>query len=158
MHFRMVPMRKLLISSLKTSQTVPEDSTSEVGHRKYHSWVEKEDDFVSIISILLITRLIRILCLAGTVVPATDDAAAGANRLHVACGVGASTRVIHSILKCYPEAVLMRTNKGSTPKQCLNLTNAPNKDEARKLIRKYFTQVESRYRPIQPISSEMILV
>lgn len=156
MHFRMVPMRKLLISSLKTSQTVPEDSTSEGGHRKYHSCVENEDDFVSIISILLITRLIRILC---CFVPATDDdAAAGDDRLHVACGVGASTRVIHSILKCYPEAVLMRTNKGSTPKQCLNLTNAPNKDEARKLIRKYFTQVESRYRPIQPISSEMILV
>ena len=78
--------------------------------------------------------------------------------LHVACGVGASTHVIHSILKCYPEAVLMRTTKGSTPKQCLNLTNAPNKEEARKLIRKYFSQVESRYRPTKPIKSELLLV
>lgn len=78
--------------------------------------------------------------------------------LHVACGVGASTHVIHSILECYPEAVLMRTTKGSTPKQCLNLTNAPNKDEARKLIRKYFSQVESRYRPSKPIQSELLLV
>lgn len=78
--------------------------------------------------------------------------------LHVACGVGASTKVIHAILKCYPEAVLMRTAKGSTPKQCLNLTNAANKEEARKLIRKYFAEVESRYRPIKPISSELVLV
>lgn len=78
--------------------------------------------------------------------------------LHVACGVGASTPVIHSILTCYPEAVLMRTSKGSTPKQCLNLTNAPNKEAVRKLIRKYFVQVESRYRPVKPISSELVLV
>lgn len=78
--------------------------------------------------------------------------------LHVACGVGASTKVIHSIIKCYPEAVLMRTTKGSTPKQCLNLTNASNKEEVRNLIRKYFMQVESRYRPIQTISSELVLV
>lgn len=78
--------------------------------------------------------------------------------LHVACGVGASTKVIQSILECYPEAVLMRTTKGSTPKQCLNLTAAPNKEEARKLIRKYFSEVESRYRPMKPIQSELLLV
>jgi hypothetical protein len=78
--------------------------------------------------------------------------------LHVACGVGASTHVIHSMLKCYPEAVLMRTTMGSTPKQCLNLTNAANKEEVKKLSRQYFSQIEARYRPVKPITSELLLV
>jgi len=78
--------------------------------------------------------------------------------LHVACGVGADNAVIERILECYPEAVLMRTNKGSTAKQCLNLTNAPNKADVKQLLRKYFAQVEGRYRPAQKVSSERILV
>ena len=69
--------------------------------------------------------------------------------LHVACGVGASTKTIQNILKCYPEATLMKTTKGSSAKQCLNLTNAANKDQVKKLIRKYFSLVEEKYRPFK---------
>jgi ankyrin repeat protein len=65
--------------------------------------------------------------------------------LHVACGVGANTQVIERILNCYPEAVLMRTNKGSTAKQCLNLINAGNKDEVKRMLKKAFAEVEGRY-------------
>ncbi|KAG7365331.1 ankyrin repeat domain protein [Nitzschia inconspicua] len=78
--------------------------------------------------------------------------------LHVACGVGASTPVIERILNCYKEAVLMRTNKGSTAKQCLNLTQAPNKDQVKKLLKRAFSEVEGRYRPVQPPTSERVLV
>mmetsp|Transcript_73548 Transcript_73548/g.110936 ORF Transcript_73548/g.110936 Transcript_73548/m.110936 type:complete len:233 (+) Transcript_73548:78-776(+) len=77
--------------------------------------------------------------------------------LHVACGVGASTNVIKKILECYPEAVLMRTTKGSTAKQCLNLTTAPNKDEVKKLLRKCFSRIEDKYRPAKRIESEITL-
>jgi hypothetical protein len=76
----------------------------------------------------------------------------------VACGVGADTAVIQQILDCYPEAVLMRTNKGSTAKQCLNLTNATNKDEVKKILKRAFSEVEGRYRPPPKISSERVLV
>lgn len=78
--------------------------------------------------------------------------------LHVACGVGANKQVIERILKCYPEAVLMRTNKGSTAKQCLNLTNAANKADVKQMLRRYFAEVEGRYRPAQKVTSERILV
>lgn len=73
--------------------------------------------------------------------------------LHVACGVGASTHVIGQILSCYPEAVLMRTTKGSTAKQCLNLTKAPNKDAVKKLIKEHYMEVDEQYRlPKKPMS------
>mmetsp|Transcript_10786 Transcript_10786/g.17251 ORF Transcript_10786/g.17251 Transcript_10786/m.17251 type:complete len:233 (-) Transcript_10786:1275-1973(-) len=78
--------------------------------------------------------------------------------LHVACGVGATTNVIERILNCYPEAVLMRTNKGSTAKQCLNLTNATNKEEVKRMLKQAFSEVEGRYRPPQKVSSERVLV
>jgi len=78
--------------------------------------------------------------------------------LHVACGVGASTHVIASILECYPEAVLMRTAKGSTAKQCLNLTNASHKQDALSLLRRHFKQVDEKFRPAQQVDSERILV
>lgn len=78
--------------------------------------------------------------------------------LHVACGVGAGTLVIERILNCYKEAVLMRTNKGSTAKQCLNLTQATNKEEVKKMLKRAFSEVEGRYRPVQPPTSERVLV
>jgi ankyrin repeat protein len=78
--------------------------------------------------------------------------------LHVACGVGANMSVIQSIVDCYPEAVLMRTNKGSTAKQCLSLTNAPNKADVKRLLQTAYTKVEQRYRPAQEIKSERVLV
>jgi len=47
----------------------------------------------------------------------------------------------------------MRTTKGSTAKQCLNLTKAANKDEVKKLIKKYYMEVDQQYRlPKQPTS------
>ena len=45
----------------------------------------------------------------------------------------------------------MRTTKGSTAKQCLNLTSAPNKEEVKKLLRKHFSKIEERYRPAKRI-------
>lgn len=78
--------------------------------------------------------------------------------LHVACGVGANVSVIKSILDCYPEAVLMRTNKGSTAKQCLSLTNAANKGEVKRMLQHVYSQVEQRYRPAQLIESDRELV
>lgn len=78
--------------------------------------------------------------------------------LHVACGVGADMYVIKAIVECYPEAVLMRTNKGSTAKQCLGLTNAPNKAEVKRLLQSAYSKVEKRYRPAQEIKSERVLV
>mmetsp|Transcript_11200 Transcript_11200/g.23736 ORF Transcript_11200/g.23736 Transcript_11200/m.23736 type:complete len:233 (+) Transcript_11200:334-1032(+) len=78
--------------------------------------------------------------------------------LHVACGVGANMYVIKSIVDCYPEAVLMRTNKGSTAKQCLSLTNAANKADVKRMLNAAFTRVEERYRPAQEIKSERVLV
>jgi len=78
--------------------------------------------------------------------------------LHVACGVGADMYVIKSIIDCYPEAVLMRTNKGSTAKQCLSLTNAPNKADVKRLLQTAYAKVEQRYRPAQEIKSERLLV
>eukprot|EP00980_Cylindrotheca_fusiformis_P022068 scaffold8962_cov123-Cylindrotheca_fusiformis.AAC.4 len=78
--------------------------------------------------------------------------------LHVACGVGASTHVIGQILSCYPEAVLMRTTKGSTAKQCLNLTKAPNKEEVKKLIKQHFMEVDEQYRlPKKPVSERLLV-
>jgi len=78
--------------------------------------------------------------------------------LHVACGVGADISVIKSIVDCYPEAVLMRTNKGSTAKQCLSLTNAANKTDVRRMLQDIYNEVEQRYRPAQIIESERVLV
>ena len=52
----------------------------------------------------------------------------------------------------------MRTTKGSTAKQCLNLTNAANKEEVKKLIRKYFSTIEGKYRPAQRPDSDRQLV
>jgi len=77
--------------------------------------------------------------------------------LHVACGVGADISVIKSIIDCYPEAVLMRTNKGSTAKQCLSLTNAANKADVKKMLQDIYTEVEKNYRPAQEIKSERVL-
>lgn len=78
--------------------------------------------------------------------------------LHVACGVGASTHVISNILSCYPEAVLMRTAKGSTAKQCLNLTKASNKEEVKQLIKKCYLEVDGLYRmPNKPESGRELL-
>ena len=77
--------------------------------------------------------------------------------LHVACGVGADISVIKSIIDCYPEAVLMRTNKGSTAKQCLSLTNAANKSDVKQMLQDIYTEVEKNYRPAQEIKSERVL-
>lgn len=70
-------------------------------------------------------------------------------RLHVACGVGASTHVIDTILQCYPEAVIMRTSKGSTAKQCLKLTKANNKAEVQVILKKYHVTVDAQFQPAQ---------
>ena len=78
--------------------------------------------------------------------------------LHVSCGVGADIYVIKTIVNCYPEAVLMRTNKGSTAKQCLSLTNAANKSDVKRMLQAAFAQIEERYRPAQEIKSERVLV
>ena len=78
--------------------------------------------------------------------------------LHVACGVGADMYVIKAIVDSYPEAVLMRTNKGSTAKQCLSLTNAANKSEVKRMLQDTFARVEERYRPAQVPKSERVLV
>jgi hypothetical protein len=77
--------------------------------------------------------------------------------LHVACGVGADISVIKSIIDCYPEAVLMRTNKGSTAKQCLSLTNAANKSDVKQMLQDIYSEVEKNYRPAQEIKSERVL-
>jgi ankyrin repeat protein len=41
--------------------------------------------------------------------------------LHVAASVGASPYVIQSLVEAYPDSVLLVTNKGSTPRRCLNM-------------------------------------
>jgi len=76
----------------------------------------------------------------------------------ISCGVGAEISVIKSIVDCYPEAVLMRTNKGSTAKQCLSLTNAANKADVKRMLQDIYNEVEQRYRPAQTIESERVLV
>lgn len=78
--------------------------------------------------------------------------------LHVACGVGAKMGVIKAIVDSYPEAVLMRTNKGSSAKQCLSLTNASNKAEVKQMLQATFARVEQKYRPAQAPKSERVLV
>lgn len=52
----------------------------------------------------------------------------------------------------------MRTNKGSTAKQCLSLTNAANKGEVKRMLQHVYSQVEQRYRPAQLIESDRELV
>eukprot|EP00525_Craspedostauros_australis_P010344 CAMPEP_0198134538 /NCGR_PEP_ID=MMETSP1442-20131203/60129_1 /TAXON_ID= /ORGANISM="Craspedostauros australis, Strain CCMP3328" /LENGTH=287 /DNA_ID=CAMNT_0043795683 /DNA_START=243 /DNA_END=1107 /DNA_ORIENTATION=+ len=78
--------------------------------------------------------------------------------LHVACGVGASTHVIRSILSCYPEAVIMRTQKGSTAMQCLNLTKAANKKEVQSILKKYHKRVDAQFKPAAKPDSERVMV
>lgn len=78
--------------------------------------------------------------------------------LHVACSVGAQTEVIKSIIYCYPEAVLMRTKKNSTAKQCLKLANAPNKVDVKRVLQRAYARVEQRYPPLNQIKSELVLV
>mmetsp|Transcript_22736 Transcript_22736/g.64402 ORF Transcript_22736/g.64402 Transcript_22736/m.64402 type:complete len:242 (+) Transcript_22736:300-1025(+) len=78
--------------------------------------------------------------------------------LHVACGVGASTHVIKSILSCYPEAVIMRTQKGSTAMQCLNLTKAANKKEVQSILKKYHKRVDAQFKPAAKPDSERVMV
>jgi len=78
--------------------------------------------------------------------------------LHVACAVGADMYVTKAIVDSYPEAVLMRTNKGSTAKQCLSLTNAANKSDVKRMLQDTFERVEERYRPAQAPKSERVLV
>jgi len=77
--------------------------------------------------------------------------------LHVACGVGADLSVIRSIVDCYPEAVLMRTNKGSTAWHCLNLTYAANKRDVKLMLQHIYTEVERRYRLVK-VKSATVLV
>ena len=80
------------------------------------------------------------------------------DRLHVACGVGASTFVVQSLLDCYPEATLMKTTKGSSPLQCLNLTASRNKKEVGNLLKRYYMEVDEKYQPAQKVDSERMLV
>ena len=80
------------------------------------------------------------------------------DRLHVACGVGASTFVVQSLLDCYPEATLMKTTKGSSPLQCLNLTASRNKKEVTHLLKRYYRKVDEKYKPAQRVDSERMLV
>ena len=51
----------------------------------------------------------------------------------------------------------MRTNKGSTAKQCLSLTNAANKSDVKQMLQDIYTEVEKNYRPAQEIKSERVL-
>lgn len=47
--------------------------------------------------------------------------------LHVACAVG-STGAIRALLQIYPEAAILRTDKGSTPAMCLSKTMADRQE------------------------------
>ena len=135
MRYPTAPTMMSLTSCWDTNRTVLEDLTRGAGHRRFIEWLWDES-----VSVFFFNYNAVVLY------PTSFS-------LHVACGVGASTRVISQILKCYPEAVLMRTTKGSTAKQCLNLTKAANKEEVKKLIKKYYMEVDQQYRlPKQPTS------
>ena len=49
--------------------------------------------------------------------------------LHVACSVGAPTIVVSKILKAYPEASIIMTNKGTSVERCMDSHQAQNKQE-----------------------------
>jgi hypothetical protein len=76
----------------------------------------------------------------------------------VACGVGASTNVVLHLLKAFPEASVVKTNKGSSPLRCLDAQNALNKSEVRTILSKYERQVNERFRPARRCSSQRIIV
>lgn len=50
--------------------------------------------------------------------------------IHVACSVGANLHVVKELIEAYPASVLLATNKGSTPRKCMNMaSHSPHKDE-----------------------------
>ena len=81
------------------------------------------------------------------------------HRLHVACGMGASTHVVKLILDSYPEACILKTRKGSRPVECLN-PKAVNKEEVKLLLHARKKEVDANYRPSKPVKqgSERTLV
>mgnify|MGYP006204156521 CR=1 FL=1 len=79
----------------------------------------------------------------------TPNAARGTDRrgwlpLHVACSVGASTKVIVMILQAYPEGAITLTNKGTSAERTMDAHTAQNKEEVRRIIKQYKSQVNSR--------------
>lgn len=52
----------------------------------------------------------------------------------------------------------MKTTKGSTALQCLNLTSATNKLEVTKLLKKTYKKVDEDFKPAKKPDSERLLV
>ena len=132
----------------KESQMQREDLTIEVGRRKLTSFI-----------------LGRILCMYSpksctyrAIFQTSPFIFFFPLSLHVACGVGASTRVIKMLLSSYPEATMMKTQKGSSPQQCLNLTLCKNKDEVLKLLKRHYRKVDEKYKPAAKPDSDRVLV
>lgn len=73
--------------------------------------------------------------------------------------MGASTHVVRLLLSCYPEAVILKTRKGSRPIKCVN-PKAVNKEEVKMLLQMQKKEVDANYRPAKPVKqgSERTLV
>jgi hypothetical protein len=62
--------------------------------------------------------------------------------LHVACSMGASAQVVQAILPAYPEALLIKTRKGSSIMRCIPKT-CPHRSQLLRILSEAQRQVEA---------------
>jgi hypothetical protein len=79
----------------------------------------------------------------------------GFTPLHVACAAGSSTGIIMALLQVNPEAVVMRTEKGSTPIKCL-AKNAENRQEVKEILKQAKTCFDANFN--NPLLAKPILL
>jgi hypothetical protein len=73
----------------------------------------------------------------------------GWSPLHVACANGNSGAIV-ALLQIYPDAVIFRTNKGSTPAMCLSET-MENRLEIKSMLRRARRQFDSNF--VNPLTA-----
>jgi Ankyrin repeats (3 copies) len=79
--------------------------------------------------------------------------------LHVACAVGASLGMVQALVHLHPAAAIMRTDKGSTPMQCLRssaTTATRDKEAIRQVLRDARRAFDATF--VNPLANPRILV